>query len=190
MHDAAPQHLDVPWLLLLPVLWVNVVCRTENAGYPDNYERTDTCDAALALGVLVRCPRRYLGEPRRTRKVAVPAARAPVSTLDASQGSEDSSIENLIVVHINQRFGHLLADMNKQGGGLTLAKRAVLTVWSPWSSNQRQSASSMEQSNGIVKETRLINETQQHTEKNDERPGYRPVKFSPVAHLTQSNKPQ
>ncbi|CAN7992927.1 unnamed protein product, partial [Ixodes hexagonus] len=63
-------------------------------------------------------------------------------------------------------------------------------VWSPWSSNQRESTSSMEQSNGIVRETSLINETRQHTEKNDERPGYRPVKFSPVAHLTQANKPQ
>ncbi|KAG0414775.1 hypothetical protein HPB47_008058 [Ixodes persulcatus] len=31
------------------------------------------------------------------------------------------SIENLIVVHINERFGHLLADMNKHRG-LTLAK--------------------------------------------------------------------
>ncbi|KAG0429680.1 hypothetical protein HPB47_023401 [Ixodes persulcatus] len=32
-----------------------------------------------------------------------------------------SSIENLIVVHINERFGHLLADMNKHRG-LTLVK--------------------------------------------------------------------
>ncbi|KAG0415878.1 hypothetical protein HPB47_006942 [Ixodes persulcatus] len=40
---------------------------------------------------------------------------------DEKKKRNDPDIENLIVVHINQRFGHPLADMNKQGG-LTLAK--------------------------------------------------------------------